>query len=533
MGWASLYGGLAIAGVWAICRLLPRLSPTVRSWLWRIVYVELILVLSGLSPIRIPLLPKPDMRIEAVETASDARPMEPASGVRRDRAPTVAAGPSTAWAVPDAPRAWGAMFLAWLGGVGWLAGRNLRAWRDTRRTRCESRPLDDPWLQQECESLSRYLRLRCSPQLLCHENASGPQAIGPAHPALLFPVAFARQRPPTEVRLVMAHELAHLRRHDLFWEWLRRVVNGVLFFHPLVWVARRQALLADEMACDALALRVVNATVTDYAGTLLRIAEDGLLVPRSSPALLGTGMSSAHWMMDRRLRALPHSHDRCSNQERRRRWRATLLGGVAAALVLTVGLMTWFHDSGIRQIDPRYPVLGFTVSRGRNHVLSVDREVLRFAGLSVSRRAAQMQTPSSASTRPGGVGITWSANTTLPSKSMPSRLAGWMRKVGLKPTLSSDNYSSGIYLGEESCVIAVRFGCDARNRDCKDIAAFLVDEQGEAIRLVPHSDGSPTSSEYLKFWVITPAPITRAKFNLLLRKEADGKDVAEIRLGEL
>ena len=51
-----------------------------------------------------------------------------------------------------------------------------------------------------------------------------------------------------------AHELAHVRRRDLLWSGLAGLVRVLFFFHPLVWLAHREALVAREAACDALAL---------------------------------------------------------------------------------------------------------------------------------------------------------------------------------------------------------------------------------------------------------------------------------------
>src|SRR5436190_534877 len=63
MGRASAYGGLAVVVAWLICRSLPRMSPTARSWIWRCVYLKLILLVLWQDPIPVPLLPNPGVRI--------------------------------------------------------------------------------------------------------------------------------------------------------------------------------------------------------------------------------------------------------------------------------------------------------------------------------------------------------------------------------------------------------------------------------------------------------------------------------------
>jgi predicted DNA-binding transcriptional regulator AlpA len=130
---------------------------------------------------------------------------------------------------------------------------------------------------------------------------------------------------------------------------------------------------------------VVNAPVADYARTLLRVIEQSLLRPEPTLVVVGAGMSLSYRMMARRLQALPQTRSLSSRLARWRRRRATLLACVALALLLPAGLVMWFRSSGIQQLDPQYRVLGFKVSRGHNHSLSIQREVCTFAGLRLSR----------------------------------------------------------------------------------------------------------------------------------------------------
>src|SRR5207249_8230042 len=142
------------------------------------------------------------------------------------------------------------LFWVWAGGVLFIAFRSVRSVVATRRTVRDGRPLTEAGVHEECAALSRCLRLKRSPRLLTREDVSGPQAVGFWRPVLLFPASFFDQFSPEEVRLVLAHELAHLGRFDLLWGCLRHLVNGLLFFHPLVWLAQEQAVLAEEIACD-------------------------------------------------------------------------------------------------------------------------------------------------------------------------------------------------------------------------------------------------------------------------------------------
>jgi beta-lactamase regulating signal transducer with metallopeptidase domain len=533
----SAYGGLAVAVTWCICRSLPRMSPTARSWIWRCVYLKLILLMLWQGAIPVPLFPNPGVRIErfqaprsVVATRLESRPSARDSSLGSTRSITAESKPSNARLAAIV------LFALWLAGVLFITLRTVRSVLAIRRALRDSHPLTYAWVRQECEALSRGLRLKRSPRLLAHENVSSPEAVGFLRPVLFFPSSFVDQYSPGEVRSVLAHELAHLRRFDLLWGCLRHLVNGLLFFHPLVWLAQEQAVLAEEMACDETAIRGLNATISDYAGTLLKVTEQSQSTHRSSAALLGTGMSRAYRAMARRLQALQQIRDLYSRLTRGRRRRATFLACLAALALMPLGLMNWFHSSGIRQIDPRYPVLGFKVSRGRSHTLAVKREICRFAGFTLSR-AFEDSVPTQR-TRPGASGARssagWTNDTKVAGTTIPGRVAGLLRKLGLKPQLDVGAYSSEVYLPEDSWVVSVRFAYDPKYDHYEDIGAVLEDERRATVVLAPYrSEYPPQSGEYVKFWVVNPAPMTQEKFTLHLRLTAEDKDIAVVRLAGL
>lgn len=128
----------------------------------------------------------------------------------------------------------------------------------------------------------------------------------------------------------------------------------------------------------------------------------------------------------------------------------------------------------------------------------------------------------------------WTTNSSVFGVSLPGRVAGWLRKIGFKPELETGAYLSSVSVSDESLASIVRFAHDPQREGYEDINAFLVDERGETIPLIEHRREAVTeTSEYVKFWVISPAPVTRERFRLRLRLATEGKDVAIVRLGEL
>ncbi len=188
MGRVSLDGGLVIVGVWLICRTLPRISPSLRSWIWRCVYLKLILLALWQGPIPVPLLPELAVRIGRAQTPSSIETTPPDS-----RASTWESAPGTPRLPPSrSNRSKGAnfgvgLFWVWVGGVLFITFRTVRNVIATQRTLRDGRPLTDAGVCQESEALSHCLRLKRSPRLLAREDVSGPQAVGLWRPVLLTP----------------------------------------------------------------------------------------------------------------------------------------------------------------------------------------------------------------------------------------------------------------------------------------------------------------------------------------------------------
>ena len=133
-----------------------------------------------------------------------------------------------------------------------------------------SQVIGDPrWLRLLGE-LRRQLAVRRSVQLRQCEAALAPLTWGALRPVLLVP-AEASVWPDERRRLVLLHELAHVRR----WDWLTQLVAhaacAIYWFNPLVWLAARQMRIERERACDDLVL-ASGARPSDYARELLALA---------------------------------------------------------------------------------------------------------------------------------------------------------------------------------------------------------------------------------------------------------------------
>lgn len=316
MGRASLYGGIVLGLVWVACRCFPRLPARWRCWLWRLAFLKLLLCVAFTSTLDVPLLPSFFGSVSAGGVARDlvgapaarpvdlALPQDAADGLPRmpGSSGTFAAEPlrpTTASAGSVAPLILlGLWTVAVLGLIGLIGARIVAA----QRWRRECVLIKDPEILALGERLARQFGLVQPPLLLRAGFCGSPVVLGAVRTAIVLPETIVEKVTPSEMRLILAHEMAHIRRGDLLSNWFVSIVSGLFFFHPLAWLAFRENRLAQETACDELALGLSGGSVVDYGNLIVDLAARCC---RPTSALVAVGVvESFQKLLKRRLRAM-------------------------------------------------------------------------------------------------------------------------------------------------------------------------------------------------------------------------------------
>jgi beta-lactamase regulating signal transducer with metallopeptidase domain len=130
---------------------------------------------------------------------------------------------------------------------------------------------------------SQMLNLRRRVVLLQSRASVMPLTWGWLEPKVLMP-AEAEQWPAERRRIVLLHELAHVKRRDCLTQSLTRMVCALYWFNPLAWMAARQMRIERERACDDLVLNG-GCKASDYAGHLVEIATNFRRAPQAGIAM--------------------------------------------------------------------------------------------------------------------------------------------------------------------------------------------------------------------------------------------------------
>lgn len=156
-----------------------------------------------------------------------------------------------------------------------------------------------PYLRETASEIARRLGLKTCPRIRTTAACLSPMVWSGPRAQLLVPDALMRNMTGEQLRGVLAHELAHVRRRDHWVRWLEWLSCILFWWNPLVWWARRNLRLNEEICCDALALAAVDSRPRHYANTLVTAAEL-LAAPAMRPSPLACRMNTAK-TLERRL----------------------------------------------------------------------------------------------------------------------------------------------------------------------------------------------------------------------------------------
>lgn len=192
----------------------------------------------------------------------------------------------------------------WIAGVVVMMVRALRAMLGAGRLRRRCVSIEEPSALLLLDVVRSSMRIARRVKLAASEQISSPAVIGIIGPTILLPMSVVTGTDANTLRMILAHELAHVRRHDYLVNLFQLLIEAVLFFNPAVWWISRQIRIEREACCDARAI-ASGAAPSDYVRALASFAQ-GLAKPQA--AMLAMSGPQSGGVLDRVRRALLPSH---------------------------------------------------------------------------------------------------------------------------------------------------------------------------------------------------------------------------------
>jgi HEAT repeat protein/beta-lactamase regulating signal transducer with metallopeptidase domain len=218
----------------------------------------------------------------------------------------------------------------WIGGVLLLSVRLAHGWVAARRLRSDGTRPAPAALEHTLTRLAARLRVTRPVQLLESVLVEVPAVLGWLRPVVLVPTSALTGLTPQQLEVLLAHELAHVRRHDYLVNVVQCAIETLLFYHPAVWWVSRRVREEREHCCDDLVVQVCGDPHL-YASALVGMERLRPATPRLALAANGGSLLT-------RVKRLVVP--RAGRTELFPRWAA----GVAGMAAVTVALLATGSD---------------------------------------------------------------------------------------------------------------------------------------------------------------------------------------------
>lgn len=203
---------------------------------------------------------------------------------------------------------------------------------------------EHPVLQQALLHLQDKIGKSAHLRLLASSRVAVPMVVGAIKPVVLFPLSLLTMLTIDEVEAILAHELAHVHRHDYAVNLVLHVVETLYYYHPAVWWISANIRAERENSCDDLAIAMGTDPLL-YAQTLTKIeAMQTQTIPSMAMAL----HTDKHQLLNRIKRILNMKQTKSNIKEKT----------VATLLMLTVALL--FSTTAVNgELDSRTTLLPY------------------------------------------------------------------------------------------------------------------------------------------------------------------------------
>jgi TonB family protein len=184
---------------------------------------------------------------------------------------------------------WWGLKLVWIAGAAVSMAWRLRQWRAAVGIVQHARRLD---FGREADALARAMqKSTCARPIALRQGDSrfAPGIVGVLTPTIVWPAGLSERLTDDELEAVLAHEIAHVERHDNLMAWLQIAAETLFWFYPLTWWLGTRIVNERERACDEEVVHMGTDTRT-YAAGILKVC-NFCLCP---PAAFVAGVSSSN-----------------------------------------------------------------------------------------------------------------------------------------------------------------------------------------------------------------------------------------------
>ncbi len=167
----------------------------------------------------------------------------------------------------------GAVLLIWFLGAMVFAGWHFYCYRRfSKRLLENSIPIPEDTAAALLSSRKAALGVHGDVKLMLNHKITSPMLVGLRRPMILLPTSSILE---TDLKLILTHELMHLKRKDLWVKVLALIAGTLHWFNPFVHVLRKDVSIWGELSCDeALASEMSHEERKHYGEAILNTLDN-------------------------------------------------------------------------------------------------------------------------------------------------------------------------------------------------------------------------------------------------------------------
>ncbi len=284
--------------VWIVTRYIGRDRAHLKHMLWALVLIKCLTPPMWSSPMGLFSLGADYVARWNLSASSANQERKPIESIFAKDVTTVVRVDSNRTALPSSPleapqgsEVWWSRIISsclgiWIVGCLGFFGVTILRWRVFIREVVRTEVPATEQLQMCVQRLKHKLEVRRRVRVKVVRGLLGPAVFGLWSPTILLPLAIVDGRSNKELEPLIAHEMVHIRRGDLWLALIQVLACSLGWFHPLVWLASRRLTIESERCCDEETIARLKCQPATYARSLLDVLEWKHLL-RVAPALPG------------------------------------------------------------------------------------------------------------------------------------------------------------------------------------------------------------------------------------------------------
>ncbi len=188
-------------------------------------------------------------------------------------------------------------------------------------------PVDKKW-EKILQRISNKLEIKRKIKFFESAIVKFPTVIGFLKPVILMPIGMLTEIPYNQIEIILAHEIAHIKRSDYLLNLIQTFLEIIYFFNPAVWIISKIIRNEREYACDDTALEIIGENKNiDFAKALINFKENRINKPAVAISVIGTKNS-----LFRRIKRMLSKNNTSINYPKR--------FGIATILVASLVIVT-------------------------------------------------------------------------------------------------------------------------------------------------------------------------------------------------